>query len=236
MDGQLPPTLYAHAQTTILISKNRTMITFFRDSATKIKINTTNLLETYSSPSSIFFILISGAALIISAGLLLENTSVIIGGMVVAPLITPIFGFSLGIITFKPLIIFKSLSSILAGSILSIAISFLVGIIYRMPHFTHSLLNQEIVSKAEPNVLFFLVAIVSGIVGTISYAREQISEKITGIAISAAIVPPLSVIGLAWSETNIQLMISSSLLFILNLLGIIFGSICTFIILGFGKK
>lgn len=212
------------------------MITFFRDSATKIKMNTTNLLETYSSPSGIFFILISCAALIISAGLLLENTSVIIGGMVVAPLITPIFGFSLGIITFKPLIIFKSLSSILTGSILSVVISFGIGLIYRMPYFTHSLLNGEIIDKAQPNVLFFLVAIVSGIVGTISYAREQISEKITGIAISAAIVPPLAIIGLAWSETNIQLMISSSLLFVLNLLGIIFGSICTFIILGFGKK
>ena len=68
------------------------MFNFFSPAA-RIRSKTERQLEQYSRPSVDFFILIALSAPIISIGLILNNAAIIIGGMVVAPLISPFFGF-----------------------------------------------------------------------------------------------------------------------------------------------
>lgn len=204
-------------------------------SASYIRHKTQQHLESYSRPTVDFFVLMACSSAIISSGLILDNPAIIIGGMVVAPLITPFFGFSLNIILFRWSGILHTLISILIGSSIAIVLSMLVG------QFTTILSNEvftttsEIIERTHPDMLYFVVAIISGFVGTFAYARPNLSEKIVGIAISAAVVPPLSVIGLGVAKLDHAIIQSSTLLFLLNLGGIILGSILMFIILGFGK-
>ncbi len=204
-------------------------------SASYIRNKTQKHLEHYSRPTIDFFVLMACASALIASGLLLDNPAIIIGGMVVAPLITPFFGFSLNLILFRGTGLLKTFISIVIGSSIAIIVSMIIG------QFTALLSNEaihttsEMLERTRPDMLYFLVAIVSGLVGTFAYARPNLSEKIVGIAISAAIVPPLSVIGLGVAKMDNAIMQASSLLFLLNLLGIILGSILMFIILGFAK-
>ncbi|MBT3539140.1 TIGR00341 family protein [Candidatus Parcubacteria bacterium] len=208
----------------------------FLSSAARIRNKTERHLEQYSRPSVDFFILITLSAPIIAIGLILNNAAIIIGGMVVAPLITPFFGFSLNIMLFRIKGIFKSFISILFGSILAIAVSALTGYIAILLYNERFILTSEILTRAKPDFLYFIVALLSGLVGAYAYARPKLSERVIGIAISAAIVPPLSVIGLGIALLDKQLANSSLFLFIINFVGICLGSIFMFIILGFGKE
>ena len=156
--------------------------------------------------------------------------------MVVAPLITPFFGFSLSLILFRMKSILETLGAIILGIFVAVGIAFVIGYITNFIYIGTFINTNEILSRTKPDILYFIVAILSGLVGSYAYARPSLSERIVGIAISAAIVPPLAVVGLSIAKMDMKLITSSSVLFLVNLLGICLGSILMFIILGFGKE
>jgi len=174
----------------------------FLSSRQRVRETVEKHLEKYSHPTTDFFVLIALSASIATLGLALNNTAIIIGAMVVAPLVTPIFGFSLYLILFKGKGISESLFSILAGSVLAILTSTLIGYLFLVIEETNVLYTTEILARTEPNLLYFIVAILSGLAGAYAYVRPELSERIVGIAISAAIIPPLGVIGLALALQN----------------------------------
>ncbi len=198
--------------------------------------HTEKQLELYSRPSVDFFVLIAISASLATLGLALDNSAIIIGAMVVAPLVTPIFGFSLYLILFKPKGLGESLFSILTGTILSIFIAALFGFLILLINGQNALATTEILSRTKPDLLYFIIALLSGLAGAFAYVRPKLSERIIGIAISAAIIPPLSVMGLSIAIQNWTTLMASGFLFLLNFIGICFGSIIMFLILGFGKE
>ncbi len=208
----------------------------FLSSKERIKKTVEKQLETYSHPSVDFFTLIALSTSIVTIGLVLNNAAIIIGAMVVAPLITPIFGFSLNLILTNWKGVGKSLLSILTGTTLAIIMAVLLASIIITIQEGRFTSTQEIISRTKPDLLYFIVAFLSGAAGSFAYARENLSEKIVGIAISAAIIPPLGVIGLSIALKNWDMFESSTILYLLNLIGICFGSIIMFLILGFGKE
>lgn len=181
-----------------------------------------------------YFVLIALSAAIATFGLALDNTSIVIGAMVVAPLITPVFAFSLGLILFRMKNVAKSFLSLFFGTLAGLCVSILMAMVVILINGNFAL-GSEVLGRTEPNLLFFLVAFLSGIAGAYAYGRPQVLESITGIAISVAIVPPLAVTGIGIALQNYHLMQTSFLLYAFNLLGIAFGSIVTFVALGFGK-
>jgi len=211
------------------------MIFPFQSSAERLRNKTEKQLDVYSKPTIDFFVLITCSSVIISLGLLLDNAAVIIGGMVVAPLITPFFGFSLYFLLFKWRGMLRALLSIFLGSILAITVAMIVGQLVVLIYNEDIIATTEIISRTRPDLLYFLVALFSGLVGTYAYGRKNQAEKIVGIAISAAVVPPLSVAGLAIAKMNFEIFTQSSYLFLLNLLGIFMGSVLMFLFLGFGR-
>ncbi len=96
-------------------------------------------------------------------------------------------------------------------------------------------MGLEILSRTHSNLLFFLVALFSGMAGSYAYAKPKVLSSITGIAISVALVPPLAVTGLGIATQQLNLSQESFILYLFNLSGICFGSIIMFLILGFGK-
>ncbi|MBU0597266.1 TIGR00341 family protein [Patescibacteria group bacterium] len=207
----------------------------FTSHTIRLREQTNKRLEAYIHPTLSFFLLITLSTAIVVLGLLLNNTAIVIGGMVVAPLITPIFGFSLGLILLKIKRIFSSLMAIFLGGTLAVLVSAIISkliIIMEGQNFT---LTNEIIARAEPNLLFFLVALFSGVAGAYAYTNKNVAEHITGIAISVAIIPPLAVMGVGLTIFNWNLFEQSFFLFLLNLAGITFGSVITFVSMGFGR-
>lgn len=211
------------------------LLSLLTSSTARLQAKTHARLEQYSKPSLDFFLLIAIAAAIAALGLLLDNAAIVIGAMVVAPLITPIFGFSLSLLSLRIRRLTLALLSILLGTLCAIVTAFLVGLFAIAVDPTYATVTTEILARAKPDILFFFVAFLSGIAGAYAYSRPKISEAIAGIAISVAVIPPLGVVGLALAQQTWELASQSFLLYLFNLLGITFGSIILFVIIGFGK-
>jgi uncharacterized hydrophobic protein (TIGR00271 family) len=201
----------------------------------RLREKTERRLETYTRPTKNFFILIALSTAIVVLGLMLNNTAIVIGGMVVAPLITPIFGFSLGLILLKARNLGASLFSIVLGTSLTIVVAALISYLIIVLEGQHFALTAEIMTRTKPDFLFFLVALFSGMAGAYAYTNEEVAERITGIAISVAIIPPLAVAGIGIAMLNFHLIGQGILLYLFNLAGICFGSVIMFMLMGFGK-
>ena len=210
------------------------MFNIFSQSA-RIRMHAIKQLEKYSHPSKDFFTLIMLSSGIVSLGLIMDNGTIIIGGMVVAPLITPIFGFSLNTLILHLKGVARSLLSIFLGTLAAILISAIIGYLANLINTSSLKITTEIINRVKPDLFYFLVALFSGMAGAYAYVSEKLSASITGIAISVAIIPPLAVAGLSIAMQNWNHLESSLILYMLNLVGIFFGSIIMFIILGFEK-
>lgn len=208
----------------------------FASQSLRLRRKTEEILATYVTPTKDFFILICLATLLAVLGLALNNTAIVIGAMVVAPLVTPIFAMSLALLLFRPKRFFLSLVNLFLGTFLALAVSFFASILIIYIEQNAITVTNEILSRTEPNLLFFLVAVVSGLIGAYAYVQHTVLERLAGIAISVAIIPPLAVVGIQLAMTNFELAMQSAWLFGFNLLGISFGSTITFLLFGFGKE
>lgn len=193
-------------------------------------------LEKYQEPNMPFFVLMFFSSLIASLGLILDSVAVVIGAMMIAPIITPVFGFSLNFLTLQMKDSLKALGITLLGTAIGVASAWIAGI--SIEYITGKEISRtaQIISRIEPNLLHLLVAIFSGMVGAYAYSTEDLSERIVGIAISVALIPPLVTVGLGLAMMEPDIWKSSGLLYLANLAGIMFGSIVTFVFLGFGTQ
>ncbi|GAH40361.1 unnamed protein product, partial [marine sediment metagenome] len=82
------------------------------------------------------------------------------------------------------------------------------------------------------------VALASGFIGAYAKARKDIPSALAGVAIAAALMPPLVTIGLAISFREWALAQGASLLFLTNIVSITLAAWVTFLWLGLrpGKK
>lgn len=193
-------------------------------------------LEKYSEPDTSFFILMFFSSAIATLGLILNSVAIIVGAMVIAPIVTPIFGFSLNFLILQIKDTLKATWTAIVGTLVGIATSFTITWIIDFFQTIEIKNTAQIIARIEPGLLHLFVAIFSGMVGAYAYSKPDLQERIVGIAISVALIPPLATIGLGLALTNPDIWQGSSLLYLTNLAGIAFGSIVTFAALGFGQK
>jgi uncharacterized hydrophobic protein (TIGR00271 family) len=164
-----------------------------------------------STPAVGYYALISAASLIASLGLIANSTAVVIGAMLVSPLMTPIFGIALGMIRGNALLLGKGARAEAGGVILAIAFGAFLG---AFPIATD--VTPEMLSRTEPTLLDLLVAVFAGFAGTLAVINERISPALPGVAISTAIVPPLSTCGLCLAFGSYRGACGALLLFTAN--------------------
>jgi hypothetical protein len=82
-------------------------------------------------------------------------------------------------------------------------------------------------------VLDLLVALLSGAAAAYAVSRSQLAAALPGVAIAAALVPPLCVVGYGLGTGQFDIAIGSSLLFITNLAAIVVAAATIFLLLGF---
>jgi uncharacterized hydrophobic protein (TIGR00271 family) len=185
-------------------------------------------LREESSLSSSFMILLILATMIASFGLYINSASVIIGAMLLAPLMQPIVGVSMGLLRQDIALFMSGVKSVGVG--IGAVIFVAVAISWLLPL---EQLTSEMSGRLSPTILDMFVAIVSGIAAAYAKSNEKIVGSLAGVAIAVALVPPLVVsgIGLGWGEWT--MFSSALLLFITNLVGIVLAASLTFMMLGF---
>jgi uncharacterized hydrophobic protein (TIGR00271 family) len=173
-----------------------------------------------------FMALIFLSTLIASLGLIRNSASVVIGAMLVAPLMTPIVGTGLAIAQGNIQLIANSLRTILKG----FATAFLIALILGMA--ISPIINSEMAARGEPNFLDLVVALASGIAAAYALGRPNLLSALPGVAIAAALVPPVATSGMALAMGYFQLAAGSLLLFLTNIVAITLGTTFTFSAVG----
>lgn len=179
-------------------------------------------------PNIDFFILIGLSALIAALGLMLNSPAVVIGAMLVAPLMSPLIGAGLAVVMGNTRFLRLSLSAIFRGVLLSIGLSILVGFAQRSAGLT-----PEVLSRTQPTLLDLGVALFAGLAGAYALAHSAAAAALPGVAISAALVPPLSVVGITLAGGYFEEAVGSLLLFSTNLVAIVAATVLVFFVLGF---
>jgi uncharacterized hydrophobic protein (TIGR00271 family) len=181
-----------------------------------------------SRPSTDFSVMITLAAAIATLGLLLNSPAVIIGAMLVAPLMSPILGMGMALVIGDLRFFWTALGTTFRGILLAIITSFVVGSL--VPGISAT---NEILGRASPFVLDLGVALVSGAAAAYALSRKDVSAALAGVAIAAALAPPLATVGIGLVLREYWISGGALLLFTTNMISIIAASGLVFFLLGF---
>jgi uncharacterized hydrophobic protein (TIGR00271 family) len=209
-----------------------------RDSLTKIslfekKAAVEKLIEESATTKEFYLLLLSSAS-IITFGLILDNPSILIGGMLLAPLFSPLLAIGLGVVLSNKNIIIRSFINFLGLTILIIITSFIIAFVFNFNIEEEP--TPEILSRIIPRFEYLLVALIAGFMGTYFWVKPHLYNLVSGIIVAVALVPPISCLGIGLGSFNREIISDSLAFFIMNFVGILLGSIVVFSLFGFGQK
>ncbi len=194
-------------------------------------------LREASHPSFDFFLLVILSGTIATMGLLTDSVAIIIGAMLVAPLMSPILGMGMASITGDGHLLRDSISGVIQGAIVAIAVSFLWTWLNRnLPFILLQEVPGEVLARTNPSPIDLTVAVAGGIAAAYALAQPHLSAALPGVAIVTALMPPLCTIGVGLALDRMDVAGGVSLLFVTNTVAIAFAATLVFFSLGFGPK
>ena len=199
-----------------------------------------------------FVFLMSLATLIACLGLAENSGAVIVGAMLVAPLMTPIAGVGLGVAHANSHLTKVAFRTAMRGFVTAIAIGLLFGLSVQVcaklnwlaplqgpPDFAlmdrflfdgSSALQfpNEMESRTQPQFYDLLIALASGAAAAYAMGRPNLFSALPGVAIAAALVPPIATAGIALAHGQFTKGGGALLLFLTNIVTIILGTSLVF--------
>lgn len=179
-------------------------------------------VQTNSAWNFDFVALISLSTIIAALGLLQDSAAVIIGAMLIAPLMTPILGVGLALAQGNAVLARMAFRSIAFGVGTSFVLAVLVGVIDRASE--PMALTDEMWARGWPGLIDLLIAFVSGLAAAYANTRPGLVAALPGVAIAAALVPPIATSGLAFAAGEYTLAYGSFLLFFANMVAIVLAA------------
>lgn len=181
-----------------------------------------------SEPKISFYILVILSTIIAAYGLIANSIAVVIGAMIVAPLMTPIVGIALSLVSGDKHLFKQAIIAEVVGVLCSIALGFMAG------KFTFGVeLSSEILARTQPLPYDILIALAAGLAGSYSLVNPRINAALAGVAIAVSLVPPLAATGICLALARYDLALGAFLLFFANFLAIQLAGISIFIGKGF---
>jgi uncharacterized hydrophobic protein (TIGR00271 family) len=183
-----------------------------------------------STPRGSFYLMVAISTLIAAYGLLANSTAVVIGAMLIAPLMGPIFGIALGLTTGDRPLLVRSLALETLGLLLAVGLAVAVGLMPLRVEF-----GSEILGRTQPTMYDMIIALAAGLAGTYALIDERLSPTLPGIAISVSLLPPLAACGLCLSAGQWRYAGGAFLLFAANFLAIQIVAALLFTIAGMAE-
>jgi len=186
-------------------------------------------VDNESSFTGKFFVLLILSTIIATLGLIANNISVVIGAMIIAPLMWPILGVSLSITRQNQRFLRESIALLAVSIVLSIAVAAIASLLSPILE-----INGAILERTNPTIIDLVIALATGAVATYIVLTPQ-SNHLAGVAVAAALIPPLAAAGIALALQDFAATQGAMLLFGANLFAIVFMSIILLTIGGFAK-
>ncbi len=201
-----------------------------------------------------FVFLISLATLIGCLGLAENSGAVIVGAMLVAPLMTPIAGVGLGVAHANAHLTKIAFRTAIRGFATAVFIGIAFGFCVQTCNYFNWLtplhvpvstnvagangdivnwtFTQEMENRTRPQFYDLLIALTSGVAAAYAMGRPNLFSALPGVAIAAALVPPIATSGIAFSYGDFAKGGGALLLFVTNMVTIILGTSIVFRVVG----
>ena len=178
-----------------------------------------------------FFILLFLSTVIAAGGLIGNSAAVIIGAMIVAPLMTPMMGASVSIVTGDGRNVVRSVAIVVVGVVVVVVVAFLMARISP----TGSQITPEVRARTSPRILDLVVAFAAGAAGAFALGREDVSDALPGVAIAVSLVPPLAAAGICLAAAQPDLAGGAFLLFLTNFVAIVAAGVVLLAVMGYPR-
>ncbi len=188
-----------------------------------------NIIDS-SAPTADFYFLVILSTLIVALGLLADSVILVIGGMLVTPLLSPILAISLGIVINDHKVIVRSVRIFLSSLLFAFIITFIVGLISATP------VSQLLLIKImQPSLFTLLIAFIAGIAASYTWVKPELNETLPGIAVTVTLIPPVTAIGLTVANGEWSMFRNVLNVLLINIFGIIVASLIVFTLMDFYK-
>ncbi|MFE3324323.1 DUF389 domain-containing protein [Streptomyces sp. NPDC059176] len=178
---------------------------------------------------SAFWTMLTLSSVIAACGVLTNSTATVIGAMIIAPMSTPIMGIALGTLQRRRT---GAVRYVLIGALLVIVVGGAFSLV--LPGNYDLLSNSEVTSRTSPGLLALLSALATGFAGSVALARKDVAAVLPGVAIAISLVPPLVVVGVCLGQRAGWLALGALVLFLSNLLALVFAGMVVFAALAYG--
>lgn len=179
-----------------------------------------------SSPRKSFFVMTTVSAILCTLGIMEGNAAVIIGGMLVAPMLSPILAVAMGIGMGDFKLIYRSIRVIFFAVVYSLIFSFATALL--LDKIEPAQMNGEMLLRVGVSLESLLVALVAGMAASLSVVRIELHRYLAGTAIAVALIPPLSMSAIGLRILNLEIFYQSFMQFFFSLCGIILSSLLVF--------
>lgn len=179
-----------------------------------------------SKLTNVFLIMVFLSTVVAAVGLLRDNTAIIIGAMVIAPLLGPNVAMSLA----TTLGDYELGASAIKTNLSGIALSFLIALV--LGFFLDINFNQpEILSRTVVGYGDIILALASGIAGALAFT-SGVSATLIGVMVAVALIPPLVVSGLLLGAGFVFKSLDAILLLTINMICINLSGTVVFLLQG----
>ncbi|MEL7497166.1 MAG: DUF389 domain-containing protein [Planctomycetota bacterium] len=193
----------------------------------ELRVNLVDRLTSNSNFDFDFCALISLSTLIAALGLIQNSAAVVIGAMLVAPLMTPLVAIGLALVQGNERLLKSALVAVFYGFSVALLIGVIVGGFVNLTMHDYTL-GSELRSRGVPNLLDLIVALASGVAAAYAMGRPHLISALPGVAIAAALVPPIATSGVAIALGQFAIGGGALLLFFTNIVAIVLGTTITF--------
>jgi uncharacterized hydrophobic protein (TIGR00271 family) len=184
-------------------------------------------IEAGASGGVDYIVMMVLAGTLASLGLIQDSTAVVIGAMLVAPLMGPLIAAGLALPQGNLILFRKAVTVTLVGVAIGLVVAIVFGILN--PGYEPSL---EVEARGAPDLLDLVIAFASGFAAAYAMGRPNVVGTLAGVAIAAALVPPLSVVGIGLTNREFFIAGNAAVLLGTNLVAIILGAAAAFRMFG----
>lgn len=173
-----------------------------------------------------YTLMILFSAIVAGIGLIKDNSAIIIGAMVIAPLLGPNVALSFGTTLGDWKLVRKSLRANLFGLLIVIIVSTTWGLLQPITSESPEMLNRTSASLSD-----IVLALTAGGAGVLSLSMATVSALV-GVMIAVALLPPLVTSGLLLGSGYFDHSIGAFFVFLANFICINLAGIITFLFQG----
>lgn len=177
------------------------------------------------SITSTYLMLCALSAVVAAMGMFEDNTAVVIGAMVIAPLLGPNLALALGTTLGDTALSRRAVAASLAGLGLSVGLALLIGLVL------DPVSNSQLAARTDVSYPAMILALASGAAAVLSLTSGA-AAGLVGVMVAVALMPPAAALGLfiGWGQWDNAL--SAGLMLAINIAAINLSAKLVFVLKG----